>query len=593
MNTNANFKVDPRLASLLGENYRSTELAIKELIDNAYDADATHVWVELPRPLTDDPILIRDDGTGMTEAEVRNEYLNIASSRVSRKGDRTRLKNRLVKGRKGIGKFAGLMVASLMDLRTYTRGRETRLRIWRDELMRARHDLEQIDLPIELGTREPEQSGTEIVLSGINQNFTFPNADRLKRLLVLEYGRMDDFKIYVDGELVDIEDIPGDVFEEDLTLENGETAFLRFTISNGKQTLKQSGIAFRVGGKIVGSPQYFGLEEDENLPPRLLRRVYGEVVSESLEADVTADWGSIIDNSKVLHELRAKVRPLLEAAFRTVFDREMHETRARLKRRINGNMERLPAHRKVYAQRFLDKVLHKFYGESETRIYTVVSLLLDAFNQDDHWALMQQLDAPAGTDTADLAEVFSRFGMLDVALIAQQSSQRLAILQDLEKLILNPGSELGQVRRVMANNLWLLGPGYPLVSTNHDLEQVIEMYTGHKFTNGHAKDAPTLLLLQDFSKRFLLLDFKAPDHMLELQDRRQAKGFQEDLQVYLPGRQIEVLIIGGALSPNLVHQRTHTDLRFLSYKGLISDARVQLNWLLSSLQERREASLAN
>ena len=36
----ANFKVDTRLTSLLGENYRSTEVALKELIDNAWDADA-------------------------------------------------------------------------------------------------------------------------------------------------------------------------------------------------------------------------------------------------------------------------------------------------------------------------------------------------------------------------------------------------------------------------------------------------------------------------------------------------------------------------------------------------------------------------
>ena len=36
----AHFRVDPRLASLLGESYRSTEQAIKELIDNAWDADA-------------------------------------------------------------------------------------------------------------------------------------------------------------------------------------------------------------------------------------------------------------------------------------------------------------------------------------------------------------------------------------------------------------------------------------------------------------------------------------------------------------------------------------------------------------------------
>jgi hypothetical protein len=35
----AQFRVDPRLASLLGESYRSTEQALKELIDNAWDAD--------------------------------------------------------------------------------------------------------------------------------------------------------------------------------------------------------------------------------------------------------------------------------------------------------------------------------------------------------------------------------------------------------------------------------------------------------------------------------------------------------------------------------------------------------------------------
>jgi hypothetical protein len=44
----ANFEVDPRLATLLSETYRSTEQAIKELIDNAWDADAENVRVQLP-----------------------------------------------------------------------------------------------------------------------------------------------------------------------------------------------------------------------------------------------------------------------------------------------------------------------------------------------------------------------------------------------------------------------------------------------------------------------------------------------------------------------------------------------------------------
>jgi hypothetical protein len=91
----SNFKVDPRLAELLGETYKSTEDAIKELVDNCYDADADNVYISLPEPLTEDPIIrIEDDGTGMKEQEVRSEYLKIASSRLTRKGDRTLIKQR-------------------------------------------------------------------------------------------------------------------------------------------------------------------------------------------------------------------------------------------------------------------------------------------------------------------------------------------------------------------------------------------------------------------------------------------------------------------------------------------------------------------
>ena len=79
------FKVDTRIAFLLSENYRSTERAIKELVDNAWDADADNVKVLLPEPVTLNPeIIVEDDGTGMIEEELRREYLFIASDRRQR-----------------------------------------------------------------------------------------------------------------------------------------------------------------------------------------------------------------------------------------------------------------------------------------------------------------------------------------------------------------------------------------------------------------------------------------------------------------------------------------------------------------------------
>ena len=69
-NSYASFKVNTRLASILGESYRSTELALKELVDNSWDADAENVWITLPEPLTKNPIIIKDDGSGMTEKQI-------------------------------------------------------------------------------------------------------------------------------------------------------------------------------------------------------------------------------------------------------------------------------------------------------------------------------------------------------------------------------------------------------------------------------------------------------------------------------------------------------------------------------------------
>ena len=73
MTKDAHFSVDTRLARLLGETYRSSEVALKELVDNAWDADAQNVRITLPDPLSTQTIVVRDDGTGMTAQEMRRE----------------------------------------------------------------------------------------------------------------------------------------------------------------------------------------------------------------------------------------------------------------------------------------------------------------------------------------------------------------------------------------------------------------------------------------------------------------------------------------------------------------------------------------
>ena len=181
MSRTAHFRVDPKLAHVLGENYSSSEKALKELIDNAWDAEATEVHVTVPNILTDAPIIVEDNGSGMKTAEVETEYLNIASPRQSRKGDRTPNRDRIVKGRKGIGKFAGLILASEMELVTQAAGRRTSVTISKPLLMAAIEDLEKVPLPLAVADSDPSDAhGTTITLRNLNPKLSHIQPDKLK-----------------------------------------------------------------------------------------------------------------------------------------------------------------------------------------------------------------------------------------------------------------------------------------------------------------------------------------------------------------------------------------------------------------------------
>ena len=62
----------------------SSEKALKELVDNAWDAEATEVHVTVPNILTEAPIIVRDNGSGMKTAELEAELVTLAAGKRTR-----------------------------------------------------------------------------------------------------------------------------------------------------------------------------------------------------------------------------------------------------------------------------------------------------------------------------------------------------------------------------------------------------------------------------------------------------------------------------------------------------------------------------
>jgi len=581
MSKHAQFRVDPRLTSLLGETYRSTEHALKELIDNAWDADAETVWITLPESMTNDPIIVRDDGTGMTEREVRGEYLNIANDRRTRKGERTLGKKRSVKGRKGIGKFAGLVAADVMSLDTRARGHVTTLRIVKHQLLETQRDLEKVDLPIESIPCPSVEHGTTLTLSCLNTHFTLPQPESLRELLALEYGRERDFEILVNGERLAHEDIPGQKFSATIQLPNAGTVTINFTIMERPASKSQAGIVMRVGGKIVGRPSLMGLDEDRDLPNRLLRHVVGEVVADSLEDDVTADWGAIIENSKAYQEAREWIRDQVSHQVRQKFQSDVKEQVTRREKVIEQRLAKLPEHRRDIARRQLHRVLQKFYGETEERVDTVVNLMLDAMEKDEYWLVCEHIHQARAGDVEVLAAALEQFGLVDLAVISQQARRRLEFLDHLDALDGNPKTLEKEMHTALDRNLWVFGPQYSLMASNKTLARTIEEYTTKKFTGKRRDKRPDLFLAQNAQDQYLLIEFKRPDEEVGRDAESQAKKYRDDLTPNFG--HIAILIVGGSVDAVMSAQYKEADLQFLSYKCIISRARVSLDWLIKEL----------
>ncbi|HHW84969.1 MAG TPA: ATP-binding protein [Chloroflexi bacterium] len=576
------FQVDSRLATLLSQEYSSSERALKELVDNAWDADAERVVILLPKPLSGDPIVIQDDGTGMTEEELRRHYLSIAADRRSRRGERTSGKSRLVKGRKGIGKFAGLMAAAVMTLETRARGRLCRITLRLDDLSQV-EDIEQLNIGLQSEPCGPELHGTTITLSDLHQGLAYPDANRLRQILLQDYGRQDDFAITIDGKRLDVDDVSGSYSEQERDLPNAGKVKLRFAISDGKSGLRQPGITLRVDGKAVGRPGFFGLDQRDDFPSKLLRKLYGEIEADGLRDHITAGWDAAVENSELLKEVEGYVQPILREAYEQQYRREIQLAQARLQRAILTRLSALPEHKRVFADRAIKKILDKYYGEPESKVEPVVNVLLEAMERSDYRILLEHIAEATPGDVAGVAERLDEFGLAEMAFLVQQATARQVFLDQLDALARDAATTEAVLHKALERNLWVFGPEYSLFSSNSTLRRQVEDVLGKTYTGDKADKRPDLLLNENLGGQYLLIEFKRPSHALNHDDYVQAIGYRHELAKYL-GSPIQVLLVGGSRSPDFPTDNREPHVEARIFGQVISTARRQIEWLLRTAE---------
>jgi signal transduction histidine kinase len=164
------FTIEGRLLRELGERLvKQPEVAVVELIKNAYDADATSCELSFD---SDESISISDNGVGMTISRFRDGWMRIGTS-MKEETPESSLYRRRITGEKGIGRFAvrflgrSLLVISVAD--DDSRGYRTRLRAEFDwQRFDEYEDLGEIQVPFSLErVSESDRTGTKLLIEGL------------------------------------------------------------------------------------------------------------------------------------------------------------------------------------------------------------------------------------------------------------------------------------------------------------------------------------------------------------------------------------------------------------------------------------------
>lgn len=226
------FQFSGKMAKLLGEESVSSDVAaLFELVKNAYDADASQVFIRFRNFGTkaqDPPFIeIEDFGNGMTLEEIENHWLVIGT--YAKDKNKTTKKGRRVVGNKGIGRFATQKLASKTTIISKPEFGNEQVEVeinWKDYEAKETtfNDIKNI-LKVTPNRQNKSEKGTKIILKELRDASSWTK-EKMKHLMInistiippqeLAPVIRDSFSANVDAPDFGVpvnEDIPSILFE--------------------------------------------------------------------------------------------------------------------------------------------------------------------------------------------------------------------------------------------------------------------------------------------------------------------------------------------------------------------------------------------
>jgi len=603
----------------IGSIATRADVAITELIANAHDAGASQVNIIYPDE-KDNLITIEDNGVGLSEMEFESRWLKLRYDRRKHQGlfvelpqDNRLTKKRLAFGRNGVGRHAGLCFDDSYTVVT-----------WRDGLENTYvMKLSSGKQPIEVIEHQRNRKDGHGTLIKVIATKNLISVDELTETISARYLFNPEFKVYINGKLITLAEHPGIVKELDINpIGNIKIKLTLVDSTMASRTSSQHGVAFWLGGRLLGNPSW-SINGEQVIDGRrgFAKRYTLIAESDDLFDFIQADWSGFKSDFSALSVITDEISTFVKACYLELSKKDLEAAKRQVIDSHKNELKELPRLAQKELLEFVDQMLA---GNPDIKIELLELAFRAAINLERSRAgisLLHKLTMIAPEDSESLDNFLNEWNVSDAMTILAEIDTRIKVIESIDRLSGDHSvDELHTLHPLIEKARWIFGPEFdtPEYSSNKGLRKTCENIFKKKFKKENfinSSKRPDIVVgdnssisalgLEEFSnefkrtKRVLLIELKKGGFEIGRAEMDQAKYYVEDIWHAGVGSfqpYIKAYVVGDSINPLAGRYQTvgkskeeqFGEVHAITYGELVRSGEARLFSLKENIEGRYE-----
>ena len=479
--------------------YSTLPPIIGELVANAWDANATKVEITIPEGQINEQtseIIIKDNGLGMSDQDIRAKYLIIGRDRreEERSEETPPPYKRKIMGRKGIGKFSAFGIAKEIVIESAKNDDISHFKMNYDELLKKRQKRE-IEFP-PLKPTGTVSKGTKITLRYITKFKTRSiSIDIIRRGLARRFAVIGahNFEVVINDEPIlpedrdlkrllakDVNDKPY-LWEYDNVEIKPETGWKVSgwigALSRTSQRNDQidRGIVLMARGKLVQEPFVFDAVVGQQFAlSYLIGELNAEFVDNEVEDTIATTRNSLVWDTEANTALKEwgqkevnKIASLWAKKRREDNQRKLREHTLYLK--FQEEAEKIDIKREFkQADRLVQQlILQSIDKNPDAEIEDsepVIQMFLDFWKFDSFLEMAEDIKEAGIEEPEKLLNLFTEWEILEAKEMMKVTEGRIATIKELHNFIRTNAKEVPTIHNFLKDFPWVIDPRWTLVA---------------------------------------------------------------------------------------------------------------------------------